>query len=192
MKILKANFVLFLAALFCISLASCGGAGGGTGGSGDVNFDKIESNLNKKFGDDAHYTNLSIAHVNNIGTIINTTVTDDPASLKLGEYTRLKGAWEQKADVTLELGSGTAEDFMFNLTEDVSLTTLSELVDTSKKKLADEKDLADAHLKLAVLNVPNRGTKADMKYNIVLEPKNGGTSFNFTYTLDGTLDNFSY
>jgi hypothetical protein len=148
--------------------------------------------LKSKFGNDAFYTKLSIMYAEQVGTIISTTVTKDPSSLKMGDWSYSNNSWSQTADITLELSGGKAEDFMFNLNKEVNLSKLGELVENSIKKLKDEKDIDAAVLSIASISVPDDGNKSKMNYFIQLKPKNGGTTFSFTYSLDGKLERFDY
>ncbi|WP_160112062.1 hypothetical protein [Aquimarina sp. AU58] len=155
-------------------------------------FEGVEENLKGKFGDDAFYTELSITYVKQVGTIITTTVTKDPSSLKMESWNFSNSSWSQTADVTLELSGGKAQDFMFNLNEEVDLSKLGELVESSIKKLKEEKDIDAAVLNIASIMAPNDGDKLKMNYFIQLKPENGGTDFTFVYNLDGTLEKFDY
>lgn len=155
-------------------------------------FEGVEENLKNKFGDDAFYTELSITYVKQVGTIITTTVTKDPSSLKMGSWNFSNSSWSQTADVTLELSGGKAQDFMFNLNEEVDLSKLGELIESSIKKLKEEKDISAAVLSIASIMAPDDGDKSKMNYFIQLKPENGGTDFTFVYNLDGTLEKFDY
>lgn len=177
-----------LAVLVTIFITSCGS---------DLSFDAkgfegVEENLKSKFGNDAFYTQLSIMYVEQVGTIITTTVTKDPSSLKMENWNFSNSSWSQTADVTLELSGGKAEDFMFNLNNEVDLSKLGELVESSIKKLKDEKDIDAAVLSIASISAPDDGNKSKTNYFIQLKPKNGGTTFSFIYNLDGKLEKFDY
>ncbi len=187
MKVMKKN--LFILVSLCLGLAffsSCSkkytqDAKG---------FSEIEVDLKSKFGEDAYYTNISVVYDKNVGNIINLAETKEPASLEMKEWNYLKGAWNQIADVTLEISGGEAKDFMFQLGKDVSLGKVGEMVEASKEKLADEKKIDNAVAKIVSVKVPDNGDKINIF--ISLEPENGGTSFTFFYDLEGNLTQFNY
>lgn len=149
-------------------------------------FAAIENNLKSQFGENAFYTDLSITKNPEIGNIITTTVTKEPESLKMGQWTQAADAWEQTADVTLEVPKGTqAADFMFQLGEEVSLRELGALVEKSKADLAQEKNLDEPRLHVAMVKFPDTGDFGKAEYVVMLKPKTGGTTFTYSYSLDG-------
>lgn len=154
-------------------------------------FKNLEQDLKKKFGENAFYTRINLAYDRNVGSIINLTVTKEPSSLKMEEWGQLKGAWEKKSDVTLEVSGGKASDFMFDLVKDASLIKVGELVEAAKKQLSVKKGIQEAVSTLVSISSNDR-SKSDLQYFIKLEPKDGGTSFSFTYDLKGNLTNFDY
>ncbi len=187
-KIMKIMKKLLLVVLITIFISSC---------NSKLSFDAkgfegVEENLKSKFGDNAFYTELSITYVEQVGTIITTTVTKDPSSLKMESWNFSNSSWSQTADVTLELSGGKAQDFMFNLNEEVDLSKLGELVESSIKKLKEEKDISAVVLNITSIMAPDDGDKSKMNYFIQLKPENGGTDFTFVYNLDGTLEKFDY
>jgi len=156
-------------------------------------FGEIEKELATKFGADAYYTDLNILYVDQVGNTIAATVTSDPESLEMGEWTYSNGAWTQSADVTLEIPEGTkAADFMFQLGGEISLSKLGGLVEKSKKMLTEEKDVPNPKLSIASINFPDNGDMAEAKYWVKLEPENGGTSFSFYYDLKGEFISMDY
>ncbi|TPN81216.1 hypothetical protein [Aquimarina algicola] len=169
-------------------LCSCGGKLS----DDKAGFQEIESKLNDKFGDDAFYTSIMVAYTEQIGMLVDATGTDDPESLKLEEWNWVQNNWTQKSDVTLEITGGEAKDFMFTLGDKISISKLGELAETAKKKLKDEKEIDEAIVTVARIDSPNDGDKSKLGYNLTLEPKNGGTSFHFSYDLDGNLKDFTY
>jgi hypothetical protein len=69
---------------------------------------------------------------------------------------------------------------------------MGELIDASMKKVKDEKDIEELVLDIAHIKAPNDGDKSKMHYNISVEPKDGGTTFRFSYDLTGKLLDFDY
>ncbi len=156
-------------------------------------FSNIEREIKDQFGDNAYFTDLTIIHVESLGNLANVTVTDDPGSLKMGEWSQVNGAWKQSSEVTLELPEGTkAEDFMYQLDDEINLRKMGELVEKSKAHLMTEKKLDNAVLSLASIKYPDNGDRSKAEYHISLEPENGGTSFSFFYSLKGELRKMDY
>ena len=178
--------------LIAITLVSCGGDVAKQPANAD-GFAGIEKELKSEFGDDAYYTELTIIYNESIGNSISTTVTDDPGSLKMGQWTYSMDNWNQTSEVTLEIPEGTkAADFMFQLGEKISLEQLGELVEKSNGQLKAEEDIDNPQLEMAFVKYPKNGDINDAEYIVKLQPENGGTSFTFSYRLDGSLIEMDY
>lgn len=161
-------------------------------------FESIQNDLKKKFGEDAYYTDISIT--NSIGEGagaglgLHLTVTKEPQSLKMQEwiynsYTN----WNNTADVTLEIPEGdNAKDFMYQLGGKFDLKKIGELVESSVKKAADEKNIENLVLDMVLLKTPDNTDASETTVFIRMKPKDGGTAFNFRYDLDGKLLSFDY
>lgn len=183
MKVL--NSIIAVGLLFAIM--SCGGGIGDQKANAE-GFTAIEKELKSEFGDKAYYTDLTIGYEKSAGNIVNVTVTEDPESLMMGEWTYVQSAWKQNSEITLEVSEGSkAADFMFQLGETVSLSKLGGLVEESAKKLTAEKNIENPSLNLAIVKFPDDGDNEKAKFVIMLEPENGGTTYTFNYKLDGTL-----
>ena len=156
-------------------------------------FQNIENALKVKFGKDAFYTDLTITYNKSIGNIVGVTVTENPESLKMGQWNLTQDTWQQNSDITIEVPAGTkASDYMFQLGETISLSKLGALVEQSIQKLKDEKDIKNPILSIAGLNFPDNGDISKAQYVINLQPENGGTTFSFYYTLSGDLIKMDY
>lgn len=156
-------------------------------------FQNIENALKDKFGKDAFYTDLTITYNQSIGNIVGVTVTEIPESLKMGQWNLTQGNWQQNSDIIIEVPVGTkASDFMFQLSETISLSKLGALVEQSIQKLKDEKDIKNPILSIAGLNFPDNGDISKAQYMINLQPENGGTTFSFYYTLEGDLNKMDF
>lgn len=187
MKTLK-----FIAIAALTTLLSCGG-GTSTEPANAEGFANLEHELKSQFGADAYYTDLTVLYIKSIGNTINTTVTEAPESLKMGQWDLAQNTWTQRSEVTLEIPDGfQAKDFMFQLDNTLSLVKLGELIEKSIQQLKDEKDLKNPILSLASIKFPDNGDISKAKYLIKLEPENGGTSFSFYYTLEGDLIEMNY
>jgi len=188
MKVLKS-----IVAVACLALLlSCGGGVDKQSADAD-GFGAMEDEMKSKFGDDAYFTDLKILYIKGIGNTISTTVTEEPESLKMGQWDLSQNTWTQRSEITLEVPDGTqAKDFMFQLNGTFSLGKLGGLVEKSIQQLKDEKDLDNPILSIASINFPDNGDISEAQYWIKLEPENGGTSFSFYYKLDGELIKMDY
>ncbi|WP_299125916.1 hypothetical protein [uncultured Winogradskyella sp.] len=189
-KISRVGLLFVLLVIF--KLVSCSGTTNNQPATAD-GFSAIENELKNKFGDDAYYTDLSITYDKSIGNIIGVTVTEEPESLKMGQWNLSQDTWTQNSDITIEVPKGTkAADYMFQLGKTISLSKLGGLVEQSVQKLKDEKDLKNPTLRTAALNYPDNGDISKAEYIINLKPENGGTTFRFYYTLNGDLIKMNY
>lgn len=183
---------LTIAALTTLTLLSCGGSAG-VESHNAKGFGDLEAELKSEFGNDAYYTDLTVMYIAELGTSINATVTDDPASLAMGEWQNSSGSWEQTSEITLEIPDGTkASDFMYQLNDQFSLSKLGGLVEESIKSLKAEKKIDNPVLSLAFIKFPDNGDVSKAEYVVTLEPENGGTSFTYTYSLEGELTDMNY
>jgi len=177
------NSILFLISL--ILLTSCGGGGSS---SDIINFGEA---LKSEFGADAYYTSISFTdtHIRAVGNVMTAEVTNDPSSNKMEDWTALRGAWEKKGNVILEISGGAkAEQFMFQLGKRVKINVLDSLFTDAQARLKKEKDI-DSRIKLVNVTAPKNGDLDNMKYSIAIEPETGGTTFNFSYKLNGDFVN---
>ncbi len=155
-------------------------------------FVKLKKELINEFGKDAYYTDFAVVNNDN-GVVVSVTQTKNPSSLKMEEWTSLNGDWTQNSEVTLEVsGDAKAEDFMFQLDKIMNLELLGKLVEQSKQKVITEKKIQEVKVETVSMNAPDDGNFNNAKYFITVKPKQGGTTFNFWYNLDGTLDKFDY
>jgi hypothetical protein len=189
MKRLKFTIV---ALTIITALVSCGG-GAGKQPANAEGFGAIEKEVKSKFGDDAYFTKLNILYIDGIGNAVGAIVTEDPESMKMGEWNLSQGVWKQNSEITLEVPVGNkAADFMFKLDDKISLTKLGELVEKSMKQLTVEKDIKNPKLNLASVKFPKNGDLSETEYHISLKPQNGGTSFSFFYKLNGEFIKMNY
>ena len=189
MKKVISTILLLFSTLFLIS---CGGGSANQEATAE-GFSNIEKDIKDEFGNDAYFTDLSILYNETIGNSISTTVTDDPETLKMGEWVQSQGNWKQTSEVMIEIPEGSkATDFMFQLNEKINLKKLGELVEKSKAQLTKEKNIEDPKLHIAYISFPKNGDVSKAEYAVNLEPKNGGTTFRFSYTLDGELIKMDY
>ena len=92
-------------------------------------FTAIEKDIKSEFGD-AYFTDISVTYDKSVGNILNVTVTKDPLSLKMGQWNQIQGFWRQNSDISIEVPQGTkAEDYMYQLGKEISLTKLGELIE---------------------------------------------------------------
>lgn len=180
------NLVYFLAlGLF----VSCGQSGFTKDAAG---ITALGEELNNEFGKDAYYTSFTVVDSGSTGDIVSATVTEDPSSNKMGEWSSLRGAWSQTSEITLELPEGVkAEEFMFQLGDLVKMETLGKVVEDAKKRLKEEKDI-EPNVNMISVTAPENGDFETMEYYIILKPESGGTSFTFRYKLDGEFIEMDY
>lgn len=193
----KTNFGL-LGLFMCLFLfVSCGPNPSKYSHDGE-GFAKLQEDFKAKFGADAYYTDIAInftpgdSHGSGLG--FNVTVTNDPASMKMQEWVYSSYSnWMNTADVTLEIEDGSApQEFMYQLGDGrFDLKMVGELIEQSKKKLADEKQIENAVLNMALIKTPDNDAATEMDIVIMLKPENGGTTFTFRYDLEGNLESFS-
>lgn len=177
-------------ALLTVSLTACGGVSDQKADA--EGFKAMEQELKDKFGADAYYTDIDVSFDKTIGSWMTATVTKEPKSLKMGEWTLSQNDWKQTSELTLEISEGSeASDFMFKLS-DISLVKLGELVEKSMKQLKAEKQIENPTLSMASIDYPENGDINEAEYWVQLKPENGGTSFNFTYKLSGELIEMKY
>ncbi|WP_459210830.1 hypothetical protein [Aquimarina rhabdastrellae] len=188
MKVLNVTLLMVVLTV----LVSCGGTTDKQPANAD-GFGIIEKELKSKFGDQAYYTNLVISYNDAIGNIISVTATENPESLKMGEWNLTQSTWNQTAEVSLEVPEGNkAADFMFQLNEKINLSKLGALVEKSNKQLEEEKGIKNPKLHMAFIKFPKNGEMSKTEYSIMLKPENGGTTFSFDYALNGELLRFDY
>lgn len=81
---------------------------------------------------------------------------------------------------------------MFQLDEKINLSKLGELVEKSSTQLKTEKDIENPTLHMASILFPKNGDVSKTEYLINLKPENGGTTFRFSYKLNGELLKMNY
>jgi hypothetical protein len=175
-----------------LSVVSCG-SGSGKHEATAEGFSEIEKEIKGEFGNDAYFTDIMVLYNKDIGTTVNVTTTNDPESLKMGEWNQMQGSWVQSSEISLEVPEGTkAVDFMYQLNDKINLTKLGELIEKSKKQLTDEKKLDNPTLTDAYISFPKNGDESETEYRVNLKPESGGTTFRFTYKLIGELVKMDY
>jgi hypothetical protein len=189
---MKAFKSITLVGIMLVTLLSCGG--GTSNQTADAKgFEAIEKEIKSKFGDNAYYTDLTITYMESTGNIIGLTVTEAPESLKMGQWQLSQDNWVQKSEISLEVPEGNvAADFMFQLNDKINLIKLGELVEKSMQQLTAEKNIESPSLHMALIRFPKNGDQAKTQYIIRLKPENGGTTFTFTYALNGELIEMDY
>ena len=175
-----------------LTLISCGNSSNNQPADAK-GFSKIEKELKNKFGNEAHYTDLSIIYNQAIGNIIGVTVTDAPESLTMGQWNQTQGNWVQNSEIILEVPAGTsASDYMFQLGDVFSVEKLGGLVEESAQKLKDDKNIENPTLSIASINFPDNGDASRAEYTVHLTPENGGTTFSFYYKTSGEFIKMDY
>lgn len=156
-------------------------------------FATIEKELKSKFGENAYYTDLSITYNESIGNIVAVTVSEVPESLKMEQWNVTQGSWKQNQDITIEVPFGSkASDFMFQLNNEINLSKLGRLVETSSKELTAQKNIENPTLHMAFVKFPKNGVLSKTEYLVILKPETGGTAFSFSYNIDEELIKMDY
>lgn len=188
MKALKFSILIIIS----IALVSCGNSIDKQSAD-KKGFTAIEKNIKSKFGDDAYFTDLTITYNQSIGNIISVTVTENPESLKMGQWNNTQGNWKQNSDISIEVPKGSkASDFMFQLNDKINLSKLGELVEKSSKKLISEKNIEATSLHMTAVKFPKNGAISKTEYLVMLTPEKGGTTFTFRYAINGDFIEMDY
>ena len=133
-----------------------------------------------------------MTHNDSIGNIVNITVTKKPESFKMEEWSFIQGKWNQESDITVEIPEGfKASDFMYQLADEISLSELGELVEDASKKLKEDKKI-NPKLHVASIDYPNDGDISKAEYIIMLKPETGGTTFTYSYNVNGEFIEMDY
>lgn len=154
-------------------------------------MEKLNSNLIKKFGNDAWYTNVgySTSTENEDIYVVSLDKTDNPKSLKQERWLCEDNNWQQVANVNVDIKNGAPEDYMFQLDKNgVSLGKLGELITDSKTLVQKEKNIKEPKLKIALIATSNiiLNKEERITYTIIWEDAEKNT-YSYTYGLDGKL-----
>jgi len=151
-------------------------------------FTTLENDLKNKFGSEAYYTDLTIRYHKEKGNIIEVSVSENPESLKMEQWTKLAGNWDQISEILLEAPEGTKViDYMFQLDKSINLTELGKLVEKSRTHLVNTKKLKNSVLYMALISFPKNGDVSKAEYQVFLKPERGWETVTFRYKIDGTL-----
>ena len=152
-------------------------------------IDDIKDN----YGDTPAFNSILLSYDEDLGNLVVIQANNDITSNKLIEKQFLRGEWQDKSEITMELESGKMEDFLFTLSE-VDLNKIPELVKDAKERVSKEKGIADIIATSVSVVMPSRVSNKleDLDYSIAVEPKNGGTSFSLTYDLSGKFIDMRY
>ena len=93
---MKNVFFTLIAFLSTLMLTSCG-EGSSKQEATAKGFSVIENQIKEQFGKDAYFTDLSITYYESIGNIVGVTVTENPESLKMGQWNNTQDNWKQKS-----------------------------------------------------------------------------------------------
>jgi hypothetical protein len=185
---------LHLLLAFCImSLHACNAHKGKTFESTE-GVASIAKDLNGEFGDNASYTSIILSYHKDLGTSISATGTKDPASKKMLRKQNFKGAWQDLAEITLEIeGDMKPADFMFQLKDIEELKKVPDMIKASIEKIKKEKNF-DVVAESVNIQAPTRINSADdqLRYLINLTPPNGGTDFTVIFNNKGIYENMTY
>jgi hypothetical protein len=155
---------------------------------------EVATKLNEGFGENAHYTDITISYVKGIGSTISATGTKDPSSSKMVSKLYSNGNWKDVSEVILEVSEGAKpSDFMFTLNEIEELKKVPEMVRLSVEKIKKEKNI-DVVAEHVSVKYPSRimGPDDKLGFDVNLAPENGGTSFITTFDEVGNYQRLVY
>lgn len=149
--------------------------------------------LEERFGADAWYTGITIRTVSNDGTAVIVEETKDPNSLKQVQWMKRGDSWEKVADVALQIHNGKPQDYMFQLGKQASLTTLNNLMQQCREKLAELEQVTDAEITFASIKSTNEVRNRDERilYTISFHAPANDKSYSFVFDLNGKLKDFN-
>lgn len=186
--------ILYLMLAACTAFFySCSSGGGKTFENKD-GISKIAGDLNDEFGKDAHYTSVVMSYHKDIGTMVSATGTKDPASKKLISKLKVKGSWEDRSEVTLEIeGNVDPAAFMFKLNDVDNLTKVPDMIKLSVDKIKKEKNF-DVVIESVNISAPQRinGPDDKVRFMLNLAPPNGGTTFIAVFDDKGQFQRLVY
>ncbi|MEB2782829.1 hypothetical protein U3A58_20780 [Algoriphagus sp. C2-6-M1] len=186
------NHIVLFALVLIVLVSGCGGNPSDQEAT-EEGFLKIQDALKEKFGNKAFYTELNISYYEAIGMVIGVTVTNEPESLEMGQWSLSQNSWTQTSEISLEVPEGMqASDYMFQLGDPIDLGLLGRLIEESKDNLESEKDIPKPAFQLAWVKIPKDGVRSKIEYLVKLQPENGGTTFTYNYNLNGELIDLFY
>ena len=151
-------------------------------------FEKLQTELVSKYGADAYYTDLQMTLTAESEVSVLVTETKDPASLKQEQWLRYGGGeWEKQADVAFTVEGAEAQSFMFQLNKEVSLSTMSDLLEKSKLQLEKEKQVKEPiFISVAISSKHQMNSKeTGIFYYITLLDATSQKDYRFVYDLKG-------
>ncbi|KAA5537329.1 hypothetical protein F0919_06550 [Taibaiella lutea] len=166
------------------SILSCGGKLE----PNKTGFEKLQTELISKYGADAYYTDIQLTLTTESEVSALVTETKDPSSMKQEQWLRYGGGeWEKQADVIFSVQGAEAKSFMFQLNKEVSLSTMSDLLEKSKAQLAKEKQIKDPVFVSAVVSSKHQmnSKETGIFYYITLLDKASQKDYRFVYDLKG-------
>lgn len=182
--------LVMMIAVFVVALSSCQSFGGGgrkfetTDGVAD-----LVSGLKGEFGKDAYYTEISFNYHKSTGTTISATGTKDPESKKMISKQKMKGAWEDLSEISLEItGDAKAAEFMYTLKEVDEFKKVPGMIKTSIDKIKKEKNFDVVPTSVSVIAPDElKGQPQKLRYLLYFQPESGGTKFTMIFDQEGNF-----
>ncbi|MDF1547916.1 MAG: hypothetical protein P1P88_08835 [Bacteroidales bacterium] len=154
-------------------------------------FSDLVKDLNEQFSENAGYQSIMISYDEIMGNTILVKVSRDINKNKIEEWFYMNGAWDKKADTTLQLENKSPSDFLFSLKNDYDISKLVDLVKNSKNRVKDELKVNEVVCKSVNLLMRNKRVSEnkmdDLITQITIEPLEGGISYNLSYDAEGNL-----
>jgi hypothetical protein len=155
-------------------------------------FEKLQTELTSKFGSEAYYTDLQMTLDAESAVSVLVTQTKEPSSMKQEQWLRYGGGeWEKQADVVFTVEGAEAKSFMFQLNKEVSLSTMSDLLEKSKAQLAQKKQVKNPLFVSAVVSSKHQmnSKETGIFYYITLLDAVSQKDYRFVYDLKGNMMN---
>lgn len=149
--------------------------------------------IKDNYGSTPAFNSIIMSYYKEIGNSVIIQANNDIKSNKLTEKQLVNGVWQDNSEITMEIDGGEMSDFLFTL-EEVDLNKVPAIVKEAKEKVSKEKDLAEVKVTTVSISMPSTVSDKlkDLTYTIVIEPKNGGTSFVLRYDLSGKFLDMTY
>jgi hypothetical protein len=192
LKIMKRiiHFSVFMAIL---AIMSCSSIGSSPVFESKDAIAKLIKELKGQYGENLAIHSLTLAFQPQIGNFVLVEGNNDINSEKLMQKKLMNGVWENESEITMEISDGKPSDFLFTL-KDIDLSKLPEIVADAKTKVSTEKKMDKVKATTVIVGLSNnvQDKLTDLKYTIMIEPENGGTTFTLSYDATGKYRDMVY
>lgn len=154
-------------------------------------MEQLQSELFKKFGSDAWYSEITVLSLSESETIVQVKETTDPNSLRGKSWVKQSDSWIPSDDVLFQFNGGKPQSHLFQLNHAVTLNKLVQLIELSRKALQG-KGLGTPPIHFVSIQSAMLVADASRRilYTISFRNSKDGKSFSFVYDLNGSLVSF--